>query len=251
MPGVLADASADGSAAWAGVLMPSVDRVGRYFPLTLARPLPELPADAAQLNDLLGWLQRLDDLALDALHDDWSVDGSKPSWSAGRVDCRATASDGRRLPDRGPRRPGSTSGRAAASPHAGASAHDALLQRLAAQRPFAQRRRRGSADPALTAGLPSGTDFSTLLSRDGDPIPFLTSLDLQGTHDLTARLGSELRRHSACRRPKWAAKRPVRIALLGASARGRSRPARVGRRIGRSASRCGRIRFARGCARGA
>ena len=28
-----------GDNAWAGVLMPSVDRVGRYFPLTLAAPL--------------------------------------------------------------------------------------------------------------------------------------------------------------------------------------------------------------------
>lgn len=29
-----------GQTGWAGVLMPSVDRVGRYFPLTLACPLP-------------------------------------------------------------------------------------------------------------------------------------------------------------------------------------------------------------------
>ena len=42
MPGVM-----DGQ-PWAGVLMPSVDRVGRYYPLTIARPLPALPADAGQ-----------------------------------------------------------------------------------------------------------------------------------------------------------------------------------------------------------
>jgi type VI secretion system protein ImpM len=63
-----------GSGAWAGVLMPSVDRVGRYFPLTLVRRLPALPADAMQLDGLQRWLHRLDDLALDALHDDWSVE---------------------------------------------------------------------------------------------------------------------------------------------------------------------------------
>lgn len=30
-----------GTGAWAGVLMPSVDKVGRYYPLTLAVPVPE------------------------------------------------------------------------------------------------------------------------------------------------------------------------------------------------------------------
>src|SRR5450631_1378198 len=29
------------SAAWAGILMPSVDRVGRYFPLTVVAELPQ------------------------------------------------------------------------------------------------------------------------------------------------------------------------------------------------------------------
>lgn len=68
MPGVLA------SGSWTGVLMPSVDRVGRYFPLTLAQPLALLPPDAAQTAKLLAWLQQLDDLALDALQDDWTLD---------------------------------------------------------------------------------------------------------------------------------------------------------------------------------
>ncbi|MBT9456858.1 MAG: type VI secretion system-associated protein TagF [Burkholderiaceae bacterium] len=68
MPGVL------GSGSWTGVLMPSVDRVGRYFPLTLAQPLPLLPPDAEQTAKLLAWLQQLDDLALDALQDDWTLD---------------------------------------------------------------------------------------------------------------------------------------------------------------------------------
>lgn len=59
---------------WAGVLMPSVDKVGRYFPLTLAQPLPDLPCAVTQDRALLDWLQRLDDLAVDSLHDDWSVE---------------------------------------------------------------------------------------------------------------------------------------------------------------------------------
>lgn len=70
MPGVLAH---EGQAL-AGVLMPSVDKVGRYFPLTLLLRLDELPHSAGELEALLGWLQRLEDLAVDALHDDWSIE---------------------------------------------------------------------------------------------------------------------------------------------------------------------------------
>ena len=58
----------------AGVLMPSVDRVGRYFPLTIVAGLPRVPSSASEMESLLGWLHRLEDLALDALNDDWSVD---------------------------------------------------------------------------------------------------------------------------------------------------------------------------------
>lgn len=60
--------------AMAGVLMPSVDRVGRYFPLTLAAPLGTVPQSMAQVDDLQAWLHQLDDTAADALHEDWSVD---------------------------------------------------------------------------------------------------------------------------------------------------------------------------------
>lgn len=63
-----------GTMAWAGVLMPSVDRVGRYFPFTLAQPLAQLPVNTSEVSALLGWLQRLENLAVDALHEGWSVD---------------------------------------------------------------------------------------------------------------------------------------------------------------------------------
>jgi len=72
MPGVLPGAA--GASGWAGVLMPSVDRVGRYFPLTVVLPLGTGPSNAAQMVALWGWLARLDELARDALHDDWSAD---------------------------------------------------------------------------------------------------------------------------------------------------------------------------------
>lgn len=76
MPGVIeVQRGGPGSKlAWAGVLMPSVDQVGRYFPLTLVAPLPGLPQDGGAVEALLGWLQRLEDVAVDAMQDDWDID---------------------------------------------------------------------------------------------------------------------------------------------------------------------------------
>ena len=76
MPGALPAAvpgTAPSGTAWAGVLMPSVDRVGRYYPLTIAHPLHGLPSTNAAIDSLLRWLAALDDLAADALHDDWTI----------------------------------------------------------------------------------------------------------------------------------------------------------------------------------
>lgn len=72
MPGVLPGAA--GTQAWCGVLMPSVDRVGRYFPLTLVLPLGAGPASVQEGAALWPWLERLDELARDALHGDWTAE---------------------------------------------------------------------------------------------------------------------------------------------------------------------------------
>jgi type VI secretion system protein ImpM len=72
MPGVLPGSA--GTAAWAGVLMPSVDRVGRYFPLTLVQPLGSGPGSTQQMAGLWQWLGRLDELARDALYEDWTAE---------------------------------------------------------------------------------------------------------------------------------------------------------------------------------
>lgn len=61
-----------GEPSWAGVLMPSVDRVGRYFPLTLAcggaqaSPLDRLSLDGE-------WYAQLETLALSSLHESFCV----------------------------------------------------------------------------------------------------------------------------------------------------------------------------------
>jgi|GEM_PF-397506 len=71
-PGVLPGVDTD--RVFAGVLMPSVDRVGRHFPLTLAASLPRVPGIAAEFDALLVWMHRLEDTALDALQSDWTID---------------------------------------------------------------------------------------------------------------------------------------------------------------------------------
>jgi type VI secretion system protein ImpM len=62
-------------AGWAGVLLPSVDRVGRYFPLTLAAPLLEERLNSAlTLMKALPWLERLEAAALEALGRDLDLE---------------------------------------------------------------------------------------------------------------------------------------------------------------------------------
>jgi type VI secretion system protein ImpM len=56
-----------GPSGWAGVLMPSVDRVGRQFPLTLALGLPSDAAAAHAVLDGSGWFEELESAALSAL----------------------------------------------------------------------------------------------------------------------------------------------------------------------------------------
>ena len=72
MPGVLP--GFDPASTLAGVLMPSVDRVGRYFPLTIAAAMEPPPRSVAEVRGAARLAARVEDVALDALHDDWSID---------------------------------------------------------------------------------------------------------------------------------------------------------------------------------
>jgi len=56
-----------GSQSWAGVLMPSVDRAGRYFPLTLAAPIPPAASTLLTVTAAEHWYAQLERLALWAL----------------------------------------------------------------------------------------------------------------------------------------------------------------------------------------
>ncbi|MEM9058383.1 MAG: type VI secretion system-associated protein TagF, partial [Pseudomonadota bacterium] len=59
-----------GGLAWAGVLMPSVDRVGRFFPLTVASALPATANPLAVLSSAGAWFEAAETLALSALDAD-------------------------------------------------------------------------------------------------------------------------------------------------------------------------------------
>jgi len=56
-----------GATGWTGVLMPSVDRVGRQFPLTLAVPLRSAAAAAGAVFEAADWFAGLEDAALSVL----------------------------------------------------------------------------------------------------------------------------------------------------------------------------------------
>lgn len=57
-----------GSSAWAGLMVPSVDSVGRYFPLTVACALPSPTLDAAATMLAAGpWFENIESIALEAI----------------------------------------------------------------------------------------------------------------------------------------------------------------------------------------
>lgn len=62
-----------GEQGWAGVMIPSVDRVGRYFPLTLACAGEDVPLLARLEGDAF-WYDQLERLALSALSESFSLE---------------------------------------------------------------------------------------------------------------------------------------------------------------------------------
>jgi type VI secretion system protein ImpM len=64
-----------GQSSWAGLMMPSVDRVGRYFPLTVASALPRESNPFICLRSASDWFARTQALMLDALEGSLDVEG--------------------------------------------------------------------------------------------------------------------------------------------------------------------------------
>ena len=63
-----------GPHAWAGVMMPSLDRVNRCFPLMVAQELAAPPSLAACLGPHDEWFRQVEDLALSSLDEAFSLD---------------------------------------------------------------------------------------------------------------------------------------------------------------------------------
>lgn len=60
--------------SWAGILVPSVDSVGRYFPLTMAAPVSGKANPFALQVSADSWYQQLSDLAIEALQNALQAD---------------------------------------------------------------------------------------------------------------------------------------------------------------------------------
>ncbi|MDB5820934.1 MAG: type secretion-associated protein family [Rhizobacter sp.] len=179
MPGSLDEAGSAGATGpvRAGVLMPSVDRVGRYFPLTLLAPI-DTPSSSGDLEALLGWLHRLDDAAADALHEDWAVDTleaelarlAPPSFA---TDATAEPLDARRALSLASFSPGARAELAQAMAHGAAGLWAQQAQGLSFWLAEA-----ADAPPRLLTcrGLPRGDRFAELFgpgtSRPADAAPF-------------------------------------------------------------------------------
>jgi type VI secretion system protein ImpM len=59
-----------GESLWTGIVMPSVDRVGRYFPLTIVVALEERPGTLAAAVSSHNWFAALEKIALRTLESD-------------------------------------------------------------------------------------------------------------------------------------------------------------------------------------
>ncbi|MAD44712.1 MAG: type VI secretion system-associated protein TagF [Oceanospirillaceae bacterium] len=67
-------AGAIDDSAWAGVLLPSVDSVGRYFPLTLVRPFPKNQDVLSLVADQMEWYEAMEVVAVAALQEQLDAD---------------------------------------------------------------------------------------------------------------------------------------------------------------------------------
>lgn len=80
-----------GEEGWSGIMMPSVDRVGRYFPLTLASSLPAGTQPFQVLTCADPWFAAIETVALRVLDED-RVDADSLEADVSAVDTQTLAS---------------------------------------------------------------------------------------------------------------------------------------------------------------
>lgn len=71
---------------WSGLIMPSVDRVGRYFPFSVVKSFPAQVSPVNLLFTQQAWYQQIEDLCLDALDGKMDVDELVESAEANSID---------------------------------------------------------------------------------------------------------------------------------------------------------------------
>ena len=81
-----------GNQAWAGVMMPSVDRVGRHYPLMLAAPAAAGVPLTHWVSQARGWYDALDDLARSSLAPDFALDAFDRALASQPIRTGATVS---------------------------------------------------------------------------------------------------------------------------------------------------------------
>ena len=163
LPGALPGTA--GQQGWAGVLMPSVDRAGRYFPFTVAWALKHLPRDGDSLTALHRWLRQMDDLVADALQDDWTVAQLEAQLERVPPPALAAAAAGRGTTHLGPGTPSATFGIGSAADVTALIAEDAFGIWQTAASGQALWWCEPDADPGrlvVTRGLPAGRHIGLL-----------------------------------------------------------------------------------------
>jgi len=63
-----------GNKTWIGVMMPSLDRVGRYYPMTLSKTVPGMSNPFTLFETCKTWLDGAEKLLLSCLDEDFSVE---------------------------------------------------------------------------------------------------------------------------------------------------------------------------------
>ena len=79
-----------GPTSWTGIMLPSVDKLGRQFPLTFAVALEAQPAAAAAVFAAHHWFRTLEQIALDSLRLDATVDALEQALAGAPYCARAT-----------------------------------------------------------------------------------------------------------------------------------------------------------------
>jgi len=74
-----------GNPSWIGVMMPSVDNVGRYFPMTICKSFPEKSNSLVLLENNKEWLAKAETLLLSCLDDDFSLEGLESNLASLKV----------------------------------------------------------------------------------------------------------------------------------------------------------------------